>query len=84
MLVEAERFEASFLAWTRAKFKPPENGSPRQIAVYGKVMRRSFDRRKGTSPLHVVSAFATQSGLTLAQAASLLRKVGSRGALATA
>jgi predicted transposase YbfD/YdcC len=67
MLVEAERFEASFLAWTRAVFKPPENGSPRQIAVDGKVMRRSFDRRKGNSPLHVVSAFATQSGLTLAQ-----------------
>ncbi len=30
-------------------------------------MRRSFDRRKGTSPLHVVSAFATLEGLTLAQ-----------------
>ena len=67
MLVEAEQFEAGFLAWTRAVFKPPENGLPRQIAVDGKVMRRSFDRRKGNSPLHVVSAFATQSGLTLAQ-----------------
>ena len=66
MLVEAERFEACFVAWTRAVFKPPEN-TPRQIAVDGKVMRRSFDRRKGNSPLHVVSAFATQSGLTLAQ-----------------
>ena len=67
MLVEAERFEACFVTWTRAIFKPPENGTPRQIAVDGKVMRRSFDRRKGNSPLHVVSAFATQSGLTLAQ-----------------
>ena len=67
LLVEAERFEACFVAWTRAVFKPPENGTPRQIAVDGKVMRRSFDRRKGNSPLHVVSAFATQSGLTLAQ-----------------
>ena len=38
-----------------------------QIAVDDKTMRRSFDRRKGNSPLHVVSAFATQSGLTLAQ-----------------
>ena len=67
MLVEAERFEACFVAWTRAVFTPTENSSPRQIAVDGKVMRRSFDRRKGNSPLHVVSAFATQSGLTLAQ-----------------
>ena len=67
MLVEAEQFEASFLAWTRAVFTPPKKGLARQIAVDGKVMRRSFDRRKGNSPLHVVSAFATQSGLTLAQ-----------------
>jgi len=35
--------------------------------VDGKAIRRSFDRRKGNSALHVVSAFATQSGLTLAQ-----------------
>ena len=44
MLVEAERFEACFVAWTRAVFTPTENGSPRQIAVDGKVMRRlSYD-----------------------------------------
>ena len=67
MLVEAEHFEACFLAWTRAVFMPPEKDTPRQIAVDGKAIRRSFDRRKGNSALHVVSAFATQSGLTLAQ-----------------
>ncbi len=67
MLIDAERFEASFLAWTRAVFSPPREEALRQIAVDGKTMRRSFDRRKGMSPLHVVSAFATQSGLTLAQ-----------------
>ncbi len=68
MLVEAEHFEACFLAWTRAVFTPPEKDTPRQIAVDGRAIRRSFDRRKGNSALHVVSrAFATQSGLTLAQ-----------------
>lgn len=67
MLIDAERFETSFLAWTRAVFSPSQNETLRQIAVDGKTMRRSFDRRKGMSPLHVVSAFATQSGLTLAQ-----------------
>mgnify|MGYP006180030155 FL=1 len=67
MLVNAEHFEACFLSWTRAVFTPPKNGALRQIAVDGKVMRRSFDRRKGNAPLHVVSAFTTQSGLTLAQ-----------------
>lgn len=67
MLINAERFERCFLAWTRAVFTPPEKDGLRQIAVDGKTMRRSFDRRKGNSPLHVVSAFATQTGLTLAQ-----------------
>lgn len=67
MLINAERFERCFLAWTRAAFTLPEKDVLHQIAVDGKTMRRSFDRRKGTSPLHVVSAFATQTGLTLAQ-----------------
>ena len=67
MLINAEAFERCFLAWTRAVFSPANQGKTRQIAVDGKAMRRSFDRRKGTSPLHVVSAFATLEGLTLAQ-----------------
>ncbi len=41
MLIDAQQFEACFLAWTRAVFL-----APRQIAVHGKTMRRSFDRRK--------------------------------------
>ncbi len=67
MLIDAEHFEACFLSWTRAVFVPPEEDALRQIAVDGKSMRRSFDRRRGTSALHAVSAFATQSGVTLAQ-----------------
>lgn len=67
MLIDADEFEHCFLAWTQAVFSPVGQEEPRQIAVDGKAMRRSFDRRKGTSPLHVVSAFATQEGLTLAQ-----------------
>jgi predicted transposase YbfD/YdcC len=38
-----------------------------QIAVDGKVVRHSFDRRNGRSPLHLVSAFAVGRGLVLAQ-----------------
>ena len=67
MLVNAELFETCFLAWTRAVFSPVKDGKRRRVAVDGKAMRRSFDRRKGRSPLHVVSAFATQSGFTLTQ-----------------
>ncbi|MGI4832154.1 MAG: ISAs1 family transposase [Janthinobacterium lividum] len=41
---------------------------PREVvAIAGKTVRRSFDRGRG--PLHIVSAFATQQGLSLGQAA---------------
>ena len=68
MLIDAERFEACFLEWTRAAFSSVSGEEELvHIAIDGKTLRRSFDRRKGQSPLHVVSAFATGSGVTLAQ-----------------
>src|SRR4051795_8489114 len=68
-LVDPDAFERRFLAWVRAVFRP-EEGAPRQIAVDGKTVRRSFDREKGRSPLHLVSAYATEHGLVLAQRAA--------------
>ena len=53
----------------RAVFRP-EEGAPRQIAIDGKTVRRSFDRQNGRSPLHLVSAYATEHGLVLAQRAT--------------
>ena len=41
---------------------------PGQIAIDGKTLRASFDAAAGTSALHVVSAFATDRRMTLAQA----------------
>src|SRR4051794_15627271 len=69
MLVDPARFEHCFLAWVRAVFRP-EAQEPRQIAIDGKTVRRSFDRRNGRSPLHLVSAFAVEHGLVLAQRAA--------------
>src|SRR3954451_19247260 len=69
MLVDPDTFERSFLDWVRAVFRP-EEGGPRQVAIDGKTVRRSFDRRKGRSPLHLVSAYATEHGLVLAQRAT--------------
>src|SRR5919205_3679419 len=69
MLIDPAAFERSFLAWVRAVFRPAE-GAPRQVAVDGKTVRRSFDLRKGRSPLHLVSAYATEHGLVLAQRAT--------------
>ena len=69
MLVDPDAFERSFLGWVRAVFRPEEDG-PRQVAIDGKTVRRSFDRKKSRSPLHLVSAYATGHGLVLAQRAT--------------
>src|SRR3954471_9195018 len=69
MLVDPDAFERSFLGWVRAVFRPEEDG-PRQVAIDGKTVRRSFDRKKGRSPLHLVSAYATEGGIVLAQRAT--------------
>ena len=63
MMIDPEAFERSFLGWVRAVFRLEE---PRQIAIDGKAVRRSFDRKHGGSPLHLVSAYATEHGLVLA------------------
>jgi predicted transposase YbfD/YdcC len=39
------------------------------IAIDGKTLRRTFDRAQGLGALHLVSAWATASGLTLGQVA---------------
>ena len=66
-LIDPGEFERGFLAWTRQAFVTGDDEAPPQIAVDGKAVRRSFDRRRGRTPLHLVSAFATTSGLVLAQ-----------------
>jgi predicted transposase YbfD/YdcC len=69
MLVDPDAFERRFLAWVRAVFRP-EAGTLRQVALDGKTVRRSFDHKRGRSPLHLVSADATEHGLVLAQRAT--------------
>ncbi len=68
-LIDPEAFERPFLGWVRAAFRL-EEVTPRQIAIDGKAVRRSFDRKRGRSPLHLVSAYATEHGLVLAQRAT--------------
>src|SRR4051795_12239663 len=68
MLVDPDAFERCFLGWVRAAVRSGK-GAPRQVAIDGKTVRRSFDRKHGRSPLHLVSAYATERGLVLAQRA---------------
>jgi predicted transposase YbfD/YdcC len=62
--LDPAQFEACFLAWVRAA-RPVQ---PAQvIAVDGKTVRRSYDRGRGKAPIHLVSAWATEQRLVLAQ-----------------
>lgn len=67
----------------------------RHLAIDGKTLRRSHDRRRGLGPLHLVSVWATEQGITLGQLATeeksneitaipqLLKEVHVQGAIVT-
>jgi len=63
--IDPALFSAAFTSWVRASFP----GRADFVAIDGKSSRRSHDRRAGTEPIHLVSAFATTTRLVLAQEA---------------
>lgn len=71
--LKPELFQKCFTNWIsvlqeRAKMK---NGESRPIyPVDGKTLRRSHDHKKGLGPLHSVTVWASDHGLTLAQVAT--------------
>src|SRR5512144_1188597 len=64
MLIDPDAFEARFTVWVGALATPSER---EVIASDGKTVRRSFDRGREQSPLHLVSAWASAQGLVLGQ-----------------
>jgi predicted transposase YbfD/YdcC len=64
--LDPEELRRCFLTWVAAVVGAP---SEQVVAVDGKTLRGSHDRRRGTSALHLVSAWATASDLVLAQVA---------------
>jgi predicted transposase YbfD/YdcC len=58
-------FSACFSDWVRACWP----NHPELVAIDGKTLRRSHDRSADQPALHLVSAFATTSGLVLGQEA---------------
>ena len=66
--LDPEEFRACFLAWVRAVTGAEVAAGV--VAIDGKTARRSHDRGKGTAALHLVSAWATASGLVLGQVAT--------------
>ena len=64
MLIDPDAFEAGFTAWVGSVVA---NFEREVVAIEGKTIRRSFDHGREQSPLHVVSAWASEQGLVLGQ-----------------
>jgi predicted transposase YbfD/YdcC len=67
--LDPDQFQQGFLRLVQqvVAAAPPETRTP-VIALDGKTVRRSGDRRTAQAPLHVLSAWATDQRLVLAQA----------------
>src|SRR3954447_25370940 len=64
--LDPDEFQRGFLGWIEALHEATERQG---IAIDGKTLRRSFDRAKGQSALHMVHAWATANHLLLGQVA---------------
>jgi len=63
--LDPDALETVLLGWVRATLPEPAPGSV--IAVDGKTLRRSHDRSTGSPALHLISAWATEWGVSLGQ-----------------
>ena len=62
-VLDPEQFQRCFVAWVAALTGTPEG----VIAIDGKTVRRSGQKRKGQAPIHIVSAFAARQRMVLGQ-----------------
>jgi predicted transposase YbfD/YdcC len=65
-LLDSKQFEASFVQWVQGISQRVKG----VIAIDGKTLRRSHDHEAGKKVLHVVSAWAVENRLVLAQLAT--------------
>lgn len=63
-------FQTCFESWIASVTAPDGVEDLKQIAIDGKVLRRSHDRRKGLGPLWLVSAWSVDRGISLGQLAT--------------
>jgi len=59
-MLDRQQFAAGLFQWTQALH---EATGGKVIAVDGKTARRSFRKKSGLAALHLVTAWATESGL---------------------
>jgi predicted transposase YbfD/YdcC len=65
-------FQQCFQQWLQTLQVSPDADSESQkhIAIDGKTLRRSHDRKRGLGPMHIVSAWASDYGISLGQVAT--------------
>jgi predicted transposase YbfD/YdcC len=98
MALKPAAFQACYVSWLeslRAKAAAASGVDRPVLAIDGKTLRRSHDRKKGLGALHSVSVWASEFGLSLGQVAcaeksneitaipELLRLVDIKGAIIT-
>jgi predicted transposase YbfD/YdcC len=70
-VLQPRAFQECFASWLKSLIADKDAESePLHIAIDGKTLRRSHDKRRGWGALHVVSALATRHGITLGQLAT--------------
>ena len=67
--LKPEAFRECFATWI-ASLVGHDGTGPSLVAIDGKTLRRSHDAGNGLGPLHLVSAWATEHGLSLGQVAT--------------
>ena len=61
--LDAKEFQRCFVAWVAALTGAPVD----VIAIDGKTLRRSYQKKGGKEPIHMISAFAARQRLVLGQ-----------------
>ncbi len=70
LALKPQLFQECFQCWIAESLTSDSGDSHRTIAIDGKTMRRSHDRANGLGPLHLVSAWASEQGISLGQIAT--------------
>lgn len=66
-ILSPDAMQRAFVTWTRGLDVDLQG---RVVAIDGKTMRRSHDRSRNRSPVHMVNAWCTEAGVALGQVAT--------------
>ena len=70
LALKPQAFQRCFQAWIAQALVDDDATGKRLVAIDGKTCRRSHDAGKELGPLHIVSAWASEEGISLGQVAT--------------